>query len=71
VNSVIAFAYYGRLMRVMWMDEAPDGDRTPIKVPASLAAAVVLTAVLTIVIGVFPAVFTRFTDSVTLLGLGG
>jgi NADH-quinone oxidoreductase subunit N len=71
VNSVIAFAYYGRLMRVMWMDEAPDGDRTPIKVPASLGAAVVLTAVLTLAIGVFPAAFTRFTDSVTLLGLGG
>lgn len=71
VNSVIAFAYYGRLMRVMWMDEAPDSDRTPIKVPASLGFAVVISAVFTIVIGVFPALLTRFTESVTLLGLGG
>jgi NADH-quinone oxidoreductase subunit N len=71
VNSVIAFAYYGRLMRVMWMDEAPDGDRTPIRVPASLTAAVVITAVLTLAVGVFPRAFTHFTDSVTLLGLGG
>jgi NADH-quinone oxidoreductase subunit N len=68
---VIAFAYYGRLMRVMWMDEAPDGDRTPIRVPASLTAAVVITAVLTLAVGVFPRAFTHFTDSVTLLGLGG
>lgn len=71
VNSVIAFAYYGRLMRVMWMDEVPDGDRTPIRVPVSLRAAVIITAVLTLVVGVFPAAFTRFTEGVTLLGLGG
>lgn len=71
VNSVIAFAYYGRLMRIMWMDEAPDGDRTPIRVPASLAAAIGITAVLTLAIGVFPAAVTRFTENVTLLGLGG
>ena len=71
VNSVIAFAYYGRLMRIMWMDEAPDGDRTPIRVPASLGAAIGITAVLTLAIGVFPAMVTRFTENVTLLGLGG
>ena len=33
VNSVIAFAYYGRLLRIMWMEDAPDGDVTPIRVP--------------------------------------
>ena len=71
VNSVIAFAYYGRLMRVMWMDDAPDGDVTPIRVPPSLVAAVSITAVLTLAVGVFPRAFTHFTESVTLLGLGG
>nr|WP_249420635.1 NADH-quinone oxidoreductase subunit N [Rhabdothermincola salaria] len=71
VNSVVAFAYYGRLMRVMWMDDAPDGDVTPIRVPPSLVAAVSITAVLTLAVGVFPRAFTHFTESVTLLGLGG
>jgi NADH-quinone oxidoreductase subunit N len=71
LNSVVAFAYYGRIMRVMWMDEPPDGDRTPIRVPASLTAAVVLSAAVTLVIGVVPAAFTHFTDTVTLIGLGG
>ncbi len=69
LNSVIAFAYYGRLIRVMWMDEAPDGDRTPIKVPASLSFALIITMAFTLVWGVFPGALTHFTDQVTLFTL--
>lgn len=69
VNSVIAFAYYGRLMRVMWMDEVPDGDRTPVKVPASLSFALIITVGITIVWGVAPGLLTHFTDHVTLFSL--
>lgn len=70
VNSVIAFAYYGRLMRIMWMDEVPDGDTTPIRVPASIVAALVITGGVTLVAGVLPSVVTHFTDSITLLTIG-
>ena len=69
LNSVIAFGYYGRLIRVMWMDEAPDGDRTPIKVPASLSFALVITVAVTLVWGVFPGALTHFTDQVNLFSL--
>jgi NADH-quinone oxidoreductase subunit N len=71
LNSVIAFAYYGRLMRIMWMEDAPDGDVTPIRVPWSLTAALVLTVGVTIVWGVLPGLVTHFTDPITLLAVGG
>ena len=69
VNSVIAFGYYGRLMRVMWMDEVPDGDRTPVRVPAALTFALIITVGVTMLFGVLPGVLTHFTDSVTLVSL--
>jgi len=71
VNSVIAFAYYGRLLRIMWFEEAPDGDTTPIRVPASLTAALVITVGVTLVFGIVPGVVTHFTDPISLLALGG
>ena len=54
VNSVIALFYYARVAREMWIEAAPDGDVTPIRVPASLAAALVITVVVTLVLGVVP-----------------
>ncbi len=68
VNSVIALFYYAKVARLMFMEEAPDGDETPIKVPFSLQAALAITTVLTIVFGVAPALLTRLTENVTLLG---
>jgi len=62
VNSVIAFGYYGRVMRAMWMSDAPDGDVTPIRVPQPLTLALGLTVVTTIVIGVIPQVVLRYGD---------
>jgi NADH-quinone oxidoreductase subunit N len=69
VNSVIAFAYYGRVLRTMWFDDVPDGDTTPIRVPASLTAALVLTGAVTLVVGVLPSLLTHFTDPITLLSI--
>lgn len=71
VNSVIAFFYYARVMRFMWMEPAPDGDETPIKVPVSLVAAIGLTLIVTFVLGVVPGVLTHVTDTVTLVAVGG
>jgi NADH-quinone oxidoreductase subunit N len=70
LNSVIAFGYYGRLIRVMWMDEVPDGDRTPIRIPSSIRASLVITVGVTMLVGVLPSVLTHFTDSISLLSIG-
>jgi NADH-quinone oxidoreductase subunit N len=66
VNSVIAVFYYLRVVRYMFMEEAIDGDTTPIRVPVSLTIALVLTVGITLVYGVFPAAVTHFTDTVHL-----
>lgn len=52
VNSVISLGYYANVAREMWMNPAPDGDRTPIRVPVSLTAALAITVVLTLAFGV-------------------
>ena len=70
VNSVIAFAYYGRLMKIMWFDDVPDGDTTPVRVPASITAALAITLVVTLIFGFLPGVVTHFTDPIRLLALG-
>ncbi|HCH80227.1 MAG TPA: NADH-quinone oxidoreductase subunit N, partial [Acidimicrobiaceae bacterium] len=54
VNSVIALYYYARIGLGMWAEDAPDGDTTPIRVPASLVSALAITVALTIAFGVYP-----------------
>jgi NADH-quinone oxidoreductase subunit N len=62
VNSVIAFYYYGLVLKQMWFTDPPFGDRTPVRVPVSLVAALGLTTVATMAFGVFPGLVTHFTD---------
>jgi NADH-quinone oxidoreductase subunit N len=71
VNSVIALFYYARLARIMFMDDVPDGDITPIRVPVSIKAALVITTVPIVVIGVYPAVITHFSSATSLLSAFG
>jgi NADH-quinone oxidoreductase subunit N len=72
VNTVIAAAYYMRVLRVVWVEDAPDGDVTPIRPPAPIVAALGITAVGTLVLGVFPGLVARFGDIQDLTGaLGG
>ena len=52
INSVISLAYYANVAREMWMNPAPDGDETPVRVPFSLRAALTITGVLTLAFGV-------------------
>lgn len=59
VNTVIAAAYYMRVLRVVWMDEAPDGDVTPVKPPAPIVAALAITVIGTIAVGVLPNLVAR------------
>jgi NADH-quinone oxidoreductase subunit N len=68
VNSVVAFGYYGNVLREIWMKPVPDGDAAPIKVPSSLVAALTLTTAATVVLGVLPQAVLRFGDLSSLLG---
>jgi NADH-quinone oxidoreductase subunit N len=52
VNSVIALFYYANIAKEMWMNPAPDGDKTPVRVPVSLTAALAITGVFTLVFGI-------------------
>jgi NADH-quinone oxidoreductase subunit N len=51
VNSVIALGYYANVAKEMWMNDAPDGDVSPVRVPVSLRGALVITAGLTLAFG--------------------
>lgn len=68
INSVIGFAYYGNVMREMWMKPVPDGDRTPVKVPQSLGIALAITGIATLAIGVIPNIVLRFGNLSQQLG---
>ncbi len=71
VNSVIALYYYGRVATKMWVEDAPDGDLTPIRVPASLVSALGITVVVTLAFGVLPGIVGHVTDvSLLLSSLG-
>ena len=67
VNAVIALFYYASIPRLMWMNPVPDGDRTPIRVPASLQAAMALTALVVIVIGIYPQFLAHLGDVASLV----
>lgn len=68
VNSVVAFGYYGNVMREIWMRPVPDGDVTPIVAPGSLRLALALTSVLTLVFGILPSVGLHFADLAEIAG---
>ena len=68
VNTVISAAYYMRVLRVVWMDEAPDGDTTPIVTPSPIMAALSLTVIGTIAVGVYPRLVAGFGELSDLTG---
>ena len=68
VNSVIAFGYYGNVMREIWMRPAPDGDLTPIKTPGSLFIALTITSIATLISGILPGVGLHFADLAEIAG---
>lgn len=71
VNSVVAFGYYGSIMREIWMKPAPHGETSAVKTPSSLIAAMVITTSATIVFGVLPGAVLRFGDLADLTGAFG
>lgn len=72
VNSVIAFGYYGTILREMWMKPVPDDVATgPMKTPSSLLAALGICGAATLVLGVLPGIVLRFGDLSTITGALG
>jgi NADH-quinone oxidoreductase subunit N len=65
LNSVIALFYYARIAQVMWMQPVPDGDRTPIRVPPSLAGALAICVAFTVAVGFYPQLVGRVGDMAT------
>ena len=58
-------------VRVEPAEDAPDGDTTPIRVPASLVSALAITVALTIAFGVYPPLVSEFDVTLLAGGLGG
>jgi NADH-quinone oxidoreductase subunit N len=71
INSAVAFGYYGKILREMWMKPVPDGDTTPVTVYSSLSVALVITSVATLVLGTFPGIPLHFGDIAGLAGAFG
>ncbi len=68
-NAVLAFSYYAKVLREMWMSDAPDGDTSPVSVSGTLTLALGLTVVATLAFGVFPQLAARFGDFSSSLAL--
>ena len=71
INSAVAFGYYGKILREMWMKPVPDGDTTPLTVYSSLSIALAITSVATLVLGTFPGIVLHFGDIAGLAGAIG
>ena len=71
VNTVIAFAYYARILVQMWFQPIPDGDDRPIAVTGSLGAALTVTIAATMAFGVLPGLVGHFGEVSVLSALGG
>ena len=71
INSVVAFGYYGNVLREMWMRPVPDGDTAPVPVQSSITVALGLTGVATVVLGVLPGLVLHFGDIAGLVGAFG
>jgi NADH-quinone oxidoreductase subunit N len=70
VNTVIAFGYYGNVMREMWMKPTPHGDNAPLKIPPSVIAALGITGAATLVLGILPQLVLRFGNLNDLVHAG-
>ncbi len=68
VNTVISAAYYMKVLRTIWMDDAPDGDTTPIVTPSPIMAALTLTVIGTLAVGVYPRLVAGFGELHDLTG---
>lgn len=71
VNTVISLGYYLTVMRTMFIDDAPDGDHTPVRVPVPLVAAMAISAVVTVALGFLPGLAADLADTATFALIAG
>lgn len=73
VNSVIAFYYYARVVKTVWMDPAPAELAEEATAPAAgaLKLAMGIAAVAVVVIGIFPQISAFFGEATTRILNGG
>lgn len=72
VNAVIAFYYYARVVKAVWLDPAPAvglGDRRA-RTSGSLVLAMAIALVVTLVVGVFPQLSAVFGEATRVLVAG-
>ncbi len=73
INAVIAFYYYAKVIKSVWLDDpegefAGDVEEAP---PGSLRLALAITMALTVAIGVFPAIASFVGDASRVITAGG
>ncbi len=68
INSVIAAYYYLNVVRSMWFKPAPEGAQAA-PIPAALTASIALCTVGVLAVGVYPQLFGKIADLVTV-GIG-
>ncbi|HJU51644.1 MAG TPA: NADH-quinone oxidoreductase subunit N [Acidimicrobiia bacterium] len=72
VNSVIAFYYYARVVKSIWLDGVPAtalGDRAD-SPAGSLRLALIIAGVLTVLVGIYPTLASVFGDASRVLAAG-
>jgi NADH-quinone oxidoreductase subunit N len=63
VFSVVAFFYYGIVIRRMWFHAPADlGEASERRIPVALNAALAITMVVVVVVGVYPQLFAKIGD---------
>jgi NADH-quinone oxidoreductase subunit N len=74
VNAVVAFVYYARVAKVMWMDPIAPGAAglvtRPAKISGSLGLALALSLVFVIVAGILPQITALFGEASKVLAAG-
>jgi NADH-quinone oxidoreductase subunit N len=65
VNSVIAFFYYLKVIRLMWMEQ-PAVDAPSLQPGFNLSLVVASLALLTLLLGILPGLISDTTSLVTL-----
>lgn len=73
INAVIAFYYYARVIKSVWLDDptgefADDAEAAP---AGSLRLALGVAVALTIAIGIYPSIATFVRDAASVLASGG
>ena len=69
INSVIAFFYYLKVIKVMWMDPAP-ADAKPLQPGFNLSMVVVGLTVATILLGLLPGLISNYSSITTVVATG-